>query len=174
MPTAIIWTHRLETPLGAMGAAFDGEGYLVHLDFLMEGRAATWAEPQSKREAQDFGFLKTQMDAYFRGSLQTFRVPHKAAGTDFQKRVWAELECIPFGKTISYLEMAKRLGNPQCIRAAGRANGANPISILIPCHRVIGSDGSLVGYGGGLPRKQALLELEGALPKHQEGPYGWA
>ena len=173
MTHTIVWTHRLETPLGPMGASFEAEGYLVRLDFLMEGRAATWAESRSKREDQAFGFLKAQMDAYFRGSLRTFNVPHKAVGTDFQKRVWAELECIPFGKTISYLELAKRLGDPKCIRAAGRANGANPISILIPCHRVIGSDGSLVGYGGGLPRKQALLELEGALPKHQEGPYGW-
>jgi O-6-methylguanine DNA methyltransferase len=157
-----------------MGAAFDGEGYLVRLEFLMEGRAASWAEPRSVRDFQAFGFLKTQMEAYFRDSLRTFNVPHKAAGTEFQKRVWAELECIPFGKTISYLELAKRLGDPKCIRAAGRANGANPISILIPCHRVIGSNGSLTGYAGGLPRKQALLELEGALHKHQEGPYGWA
>jgi O-6-methylguanine DNA methyltransferase len=173
MPTAIIWTHRLETPIGPMGAAFDGEGHLVRLDFLMEGRAATWAEPQSKRDAQAFGFLRTQIDAYFRGTLRTFNVPHKAAGTDFQKRVWTELEAIPFGKTISYLELAKRLGDPKCIRAAGRANGANPISILVPCHRVIGSDGSLVGYGGGLHRKQALLELEGALPRPEASPYGW-
>ncbi|MDE3245660.1 MAG: methylated-DNA--[protein]-cysteine S-methyltransferase [Acidobacteriota bacterium] len=156
-----------------MGAAFDGEGYLVRLDFLAEGRAEIWAESASKREDQAFGFLKAQMDAYFRGSLRTFNVPHRAAGTDFQRRVWAELECIPFGKAISYLELAQRLGDRKCIRAAGRANGANPISVLIPCHRVIGSDGSLVGYGGGLPRKQALLELEGAIPRHQEGPYGW-
>ena len=173
MPT-ILWTHSLETPLGPMGAAFDSEGYLVRLDFLTEGRAVTWAEPESKRQTQAIGFLTAQMAAYFRGSLRTFNVPHRAAGTDFQKRVWAELECLQFGKTISYLELAKRLGDPKCIRAAGRANGANPISIVIPCHRVIGSDGSLVGYGGGLPRKQALLELEGALPKHQAGPYGWA
>lgn len=174
MPTAIIWNHRLETPIGPMGAAFDGDGYLVRLDFLTEERTTSWSEPASKRDAQAFGFLKTQMDAYYRGSLRTFNVPHKAGGTDFQKRVWAELEFIPFGKTISYLELAKRLGDPKCIRAAGRANGANPISVIIPCHRVIGSDGSLVGYGGGLPRKQALLELEGALPKHEVGPYGWA
>lgn len=173
MPHAPTWNHQLETPLGPMGATFDLEGYLVRLDFLMEGHATAWAEPVSKRDGQAFGFLKTQLDSYFRGSLRTFNVPHKAAGTAFQSQVWAELERIPFGQTISYLELAKRLGNPQCIRAAGRANGANPISILIPCHRVIGSDGSLVGYGGGLPRKQALLELEGALPKHQEGPYGW-
>lgn len=173
MTPITIWTHRLETPIGDMGAAFDGEGYLVRLEFLLEGRAEIWADPASRREDQAFGFLRTQMEAYFRGSLRTFNVPHKAAGTDFQRRVWAELEGIPFGKAISYQELAKRLGDPKCIRAAGRANGANPISILIPCHRVIGSDGSLVGYGGGLPRKQALLELEGAIPRHQEGPYGW-
>ncbi len=174
MRAAIIWNHQLETPLGPMGAAFDGDGYLVRLDFLTENRAITRAELLSKREAQAFGFLKNQLEAYFRGSLRTFNVPHKAAGTDFQRRVWAELECIPFGKTISYLELAKRLGEPKCIRAAGRANGANPISVLIPCHRVIGSDGKLVGYGGGMHRKQALLELEGVLPKHEESPYGWA
>ena len=101
-------------------------------------------------------------------------MPHLTAGTEFQRKVWAELEFIPYGKTISYLELAKRLGDPKCIRAAGRANGANPISILIPCHRVIGSDGSLIGYGGGLERKQALLELEGARQKREAGPYGWA
>ena len=173
MPNTIIWNHRLETPLGPMGAAFDREGYLARLDFLTEGRVVTLLETESKREAQAFGFLKAQLDAYFRGALRTFNVPHKTIGTAFQKQVWTELEGVPFGKTISYLELAKRLGNPICIRAAGRANGANPISILIPCHRVIGSDGSLVGYGSGLPRKQALLELEGALPKHLESPYGW-
>ena len=174
MPIPPIWTHRLDTPLGHLGAAFDGEGHLTHLEFLKEGRDSAWSETRSKRDDQAFVFLKNQLDAYFRGSLRTFNVPHKAVGTAFQMRVWAELEYIPYGKTISYLELAKRLNDPKCIRAAGRANGANPICILIPCHRVIGSDGSLTGYGGGLERKQAMLELEGAIPKPQQGPYGWS
>ncbi len=173
MPIAPIWSHRLETPLGAMGAAFDGEGYLTGLEFLKVGREGTWGEARSKKDDQAFVFLKNQLEAYFRGSLRTFNVPHRLAGTEFQRKVWTELEFIPYGKTISYLELAKRLGDPKCLRAAGRANGANPISILIPCHRVIGSDGSLTGYGGGLERKQAMLELEGAFPKQSTGPYGW-
>ncbi len=157
-----------------MGAAFDGEGHLTHLEFLREGEDAALVEERSKKDDQAFAFLKTQLEAYFRGALRTFNVPHLAAGTAFQRKVWAELEFIPYGKTISYLELAKRLGDPKCIRAAGRANGANPICILIPCHRVIGSDGSLTGYGGGIERKQALLELEEALPKRETSPYGWA
>lgn len=174
MATPTPFTHRLNTPLGPMGAAFDDEGHLTALEFLKEGIEPCDRERQSKKDTQAFTFLKTQLDSYFRGSLQTFNVPHLPRGTEFQRRVWKELEFIPYGKTISYLELAKRLGDPKCIRAAGRANGANPICILIPCHRVIGSDGSLTGYGGGLSRKQLLLELEGALPKRDTGPYGWA
>jgi methylated-DNA-[protein]-cysteine S-methyltransferase len=93
-----------------------------------------------------------------------------AHGTEFQQRVWKELGRIPYGQAISYLELARRLGDEKCIRAAARANGANPIAILIPCHRVIGSDGSLVGYGGGLDMKEYLLRLEGILPKAPPQP----
>lgn len=106
-----------------------------------------------------------ELDLYFAGKLQQFTVPLQTQGTDFQKVVWAELQNIPFGKTISYLELARRLGNEKVIRAAGTANGKNPIAIIIPCHRVIGSDGTLVGYAGGLWRKKHLLDLENALPK---------
>lgn len=106
-----------------------------------------------------------ELDLYFTGKLKQFTVPLQTQGTDFQKVVWAELQNIPFGKTISYLELARRLGNEKVIRAAGTANGKNPIAIIIPCHRVIGSDGTLVGYAGGLWRKKQLLDLENALPK---------
>lgn len=103
---------------------------------------------------------QTQLKSYFEGKLKQFDLPLKPNGTDFQKRVWNELLTIPFGETNTYLGMAKQLGDEKVIRAAGSANGKNPIGIIIPCHRVIGSDGSLVGYAGGLWRKKWLLELE--------------
>ncbi|MBI1286684.1 MAG: methylated-DNA--[protein]-cysteine S-methyltransferase [Flavobacteriales bacterium] len=101
-----------------------------------------------------------QLQEYFEGTRTVFDLILNPEGTEFQKAVWIELQSIPFGKTISYLQLAKRLGDPKVIRAAGTANGKNPIAIIIPCHRVIGSDGSLTGYAGGLKRKQWLLEHE--------------
>lgn len=104
-----------------------------------------------------------QLDEYFTGRRRAFDVPLLFVGTDFQKAVWNELLDIPFGQTISYGEMARRIGMPKAVRAVANANGANAISIFAPCHRVIGSDRSLTGYSGGLETKRALLELEGAL-----------
>lgn len=104
-----------------------------------------------------------QLDEFFAGKRREFDVPLLFAGTDFQKTVWNELLKIPFGKTISYGEMAQRIGLPKAVRAVANANGANSMSIFAPCHRVIGSDRSLTGYGGGLAAKQMLLELEGVL-----------
>ena len=101
-----------------------------------------------------------QLNGYFEGSRETFDLKLNPQGTDFQKKVWNELEQIPFGKTKSYLELSKQLGDVKAIRAVANANGKNPIWIIIPCHRVIGSDGSLTGYAGGLHRKQWLLEHE--------------
>lgn len=101
-----------------------------------------------------------QLNEYFAGERKEFNLKLSPKGTDFQKRVWAELERIPYGKTVSYQQIANRLGNPKVIRAAASANGKNPISVIIPCHRVIGSDGSLTGYASGLHRKKWLLELE--------------
>lgn len=101
-----------------------------------------------------------QLTDYFEGQRTEFDLPLNPNGTDFQKSVWEELQNIPFGKTVSYMDMAKRLGDPKVIRAAGTANGKNPIAIIVPCHRVVGSDGSLTGYAGGLKRKQWLLEHE--------------
>ena len=104
-----------------------------------------------------------QLAAYFDGRLRTFDLPLDLQGTAFQTRVWRELEGIPYGKTRSYLQIAEALACPKAVRAVGAANGANPIPIVIPCHRVIGASGKLVGYGGGLPLKTRLLTLEGAL-----------
>lgn len=108
---------------------------------------------------------KQQLQEYFSGERRTFNLPLQPKGTDFQQRVWAELQNIPFGKVVSYLEMAKRLGDEKVIRAAAAANGKNPIAILIPCHRVIGTNGDLVGYAGGLDKKKLLLQHEGVLSK---------
>jgi methylated-DNA-[protein]-cysteine S-methyltransferase len=104
-----------------------------------------------------------QLRAYFAGELRQFNLPLDLRGTDFQLRVWRELESIPYGETRSYRQIAAAIGATQAVRAVGAANGANPIPIVVPCHRVIGSGGKLVGYGGGLPLKKRLLELEGAL-----------
>ena len=104
-----------------------------------------------------------QLRAYFAGRLRRFDLPLDLRGTDFQLRVWRELERIPYGETRSYLQIAEAIGAPRAVRAVGAANGANPIPIVVPCHRVIGAGGKLVGYGGGLPLKKRLLQLEGAV-----------
>ncbi|MBN7812140.1 methylated-DNA--[protein]-cysteine S-methyltransferase [Algoriphagus sp. H41] len=102
-----------------------------------------------------------QLEEYFEGKRQVFDMPIGLAGTEFQRRVWMEVAKIPFGETTTYLKISQRLGNPAAIRAVGAAIGANPILIVLPCHRVLGSDGKLTGYAGGLNRKKALLEVEG-------------
>lgn len=108
-----------------------------------------------------------ELEEYFKGNRKNFDVPIKMDGTDFQKRVWSELKNIPFGKTISYSELANRLGDIKTIRAAASANGKNKLPIIIPCHRVIGKDGSLVGFSGGLDKKEWLLKIEGVIRDEQ-------
>ena len=110
---------------------------------------------------------RRELLAYFDGTLREFRVPLAPNGTDFQRRVWTALTRIPYGTTTSYADLARRLGNLTAVRAVGAANGRNPIPIIVPCHRVIGSDGSLTGFGGGLDRKEWLLRHEGALADGQ-------
>jgi methylated-DNA-[protein]-cysteine S-methyltransferase len=105
---------------------------------------------------------KTQLDEYFAGHRQDFTLALKPKGTEFQQKVWQQLLLIPYGNTVSYQEVANRLGDPKSIRAAARANGQNPIAIIIPCHRVIGTHGEMTGYAGGIQRKKDLLTLEGA------------
>lgn len=107
--------------------------------------------------------LQEQLTAYFARELQEFDVPLSVRGTDFQRRVWDGLRQIPYGETWSYRDLAEHLGQPTAVRAVGLANGRNPVSIVVPCHRVVGANGSLTGYGGGLERKQLLLDLERGL-----------
>jgi len=102
-----------------------------------------------------------QLRAYFAGELREFNLPLDPQGSEFQKRVWRQLQTIPFGEIRSYAQVAEAIGSPRAVRAVGAANGANPLAIVVPCHRVIGSSGRLVGYGGGLPLKKRLLDLEG-------------
>jgi len=118
-------------------------------------------EPDPRgREAEPFKAAADQLDAYFAGELATFDLPLAPRGSEFQRRVWAALLEIPYGQTESYGELAERIGSPGAARAVGLANGKNPIGIVIPCHRVVGANGSLTGYGGGLDRKKQLLDLE--------------
>ena len=105
----------------------------------------------------------SQLRAYFAGALREFLLPLDIEGTEFQKRVWGQVAAIPYGETRSYLQIAVAIGSPRAVRAVGAANGANPVPIVVPCHRVIGANGKLVGYGGGLAMKKRLLELEGAM-----------
>ncbi|MFI4862037.1 MAG: methylated-DNA--[protein]-cysteine S-methyltransferase [Phycisphaerales bacterium JB063] len=113
-----------------------------------------------QQDDKPFDEAKRQLDAYFAGDLQTFDLPLAPQGTDFQQRVWQQLRQIPYGQTISYGQLAQRTGDPNGSRAVGNANGKNPISIIVPCHRVIGANGRLTGFGGGLDTKRQLLELE--------------
>jgi len=108
------------------------------------------------------GEAASQLHSYFAGNLRQFHLPLDMSGTEFQKRVWSQLEKIPYGETRSYAQIAAAIGTPKSVRAVGAANGANPVAIVVPCHRVIGSGGKLTGYGGGLPLKKRLLQLEGA------------
>ncbi len=176
MPVPGRWTHFLDTPLGVLEAAFDAKGRLKVLSFHPDLDRAAEPSPEPPIVTQSFGFLGHQLDAYFKGQLRTFNVPMDPDGSPFQQRVWGMLLQVPYGKTTTYADLARHLGDPKLTRAVGGANGHNPIPILIPCHRVIGADGSLTGYGGGLDRKEFLLRLEGVLgagtPRLFEDPEG--
>jgi len=148
------WSAPIPTPLGRFLAVVDREGALVSLDFDERTSPARELPPDERRARA----VIEALERYFAGELQEFRLALAPEGTPFQKRVWDELRTIPYGETLSYGDLARRLGDPNLVRAVGRANGANPIPIVVPCHRVIGADGTLIGYGGGLDRKRALLE----------------
>ena len=148
----------MESPVGQLLLAGDAGGLrLVH---FATGRRPKVPEPGWKHDPAAFALATRQLQAYFAGELKEFDLPLQLSGTEFQLRVWRELQKIPYGETISYGELAKRVGDPKLARAVGLANGANPIPIIVPCHRVVGSDGSLTGFGGGLPTKRRLLALE--------------
>lgn len=145
----------IESPIGLVEIGSDGEA-IISLYFVDAPRPDAVNHPLAEEAAR-------QVAAYFAGERQVFDLPLKLEGTAFQRRVWNHLTTIPYGRTTTYQEIADALGNPRAVRAVGAANGQNPISIIVPCHRVIGSDGKLVGYGGGLWRKEWLLRHEGAL-----------
>lgn len=144
---------RYQSPIGTLLLTSDGS-QINAVSFTSETDTIT------DQADEIIDACKRQLDEYFMGRRQVFDLPISQAGTEFQQKVWHELERIPFGKTISYHELSKRLGNTKAIRAAGTANGKNQVAIIVPCHRVIGSNGSLVGYAGELWRKKWLLDHE--------------
>lgn len=148
---------RLTTPLCELTLASDGAG-LVQLSMDGQGNARVPAGDEGSDAVLEEA--AAQLAAYFAGDLVAFELPLTPRGTDFQRTVWAELVRIPFGETATYAELAARIGRPSAVRAVARANATNPIGIVVPCHRVIGADGKLRGYAGGLERKSWLLEHE--------------
>ncbi len=144
----------IETPLGIAVLSGDKNG-ISRISITQESE-----QKPSEIIPNHLSDAVKQLKEYFDGNRTEFDLTLNPSGTDFQKKVWKELLTIPFGKTTTYLDMAKRLGDPKCIRAAASANGKNPLWIIVPCHRVIGSDGSLTGYAGGLWRKKWLLDHE--------------
>ncbi|MGC2323493.1 MAG: methylated-DNA--[protein]-cysteine S-methyltransferase [Terriglobales bacterium] len=153
----ILYYSRIESPVGPLLLVVSDRG-LVALEFPGGRIREGWVESAEKTAP-----YARQMDEYFSGRRRCFDLPLDLRGTEFQQRCWQELLKIPYGETRSYADIARSIGNPAAVRAVGLANGQNPIAIIVPCHRVIGSDGSLTGYGGGLETKRRLLELEGAL-----------
>lgn len=148
----------VDSPVGPLLLA--GEDGVLQVLAFQSGSRARGPEPSWVRSTGVFADVRAELDRYFRGALREFTTRPAAAGTEFQRRVWSELQRIPYGETISYQDLARRIGRPTAVRAVGLANGANPVAIIVPCHRVIGTGGALVGFGGGLPVKQALLDLE--------------
>ncbi len=159
-----IHTTLIDSPVGPLFLAASNEGLHAiefHDNKHPVKRSANWREGDNTvlRKAHE------QLDEYFAGKRHAFDLPLSPAGTEFQLKVWTTLASIPYGETISYAQLATRIGKPSAMRAVGAANGRNPLPIVLPCHRVIGADGALTGFGGGLPTKQFLLKLEGALPE---------
>jgi AraC family transcriptional regulator of adaptative response/methylated-DNA-[protein]-cysteine methyltransferase len=166
-PAESLAIDSFESPVGTLIAAADNRGVCL-LEFTDRRKVEPQVESLSRRlgralvpgQHPHLACLRAELAEYFGGRRRAFQVPIHASGTPFQARVWRELLLIPYGETRSYEQIALRIGAPKAVRAVGSANGRNPISILIPCHRVIGKDGSTVGYGGGIPRKEWLLDLE--------------
>jgi methylated-DNA-[protein]-cysteine S-methyltransferase len=156
--TATIYYSTIDAPLGRLFV--QGDGQFVTGLFMPSHKG--WLGPDASWKQSDvpFAAVREQLAEYFAGQRQQFDLPLKLAGTPFQQRVWQELVRIPFGTTITYAQLAQRVGRPTASRAVGHANSRNPISILVPCHRVIGADGKLTGYAGGLDKKQWLLAWE--------------
>ena len=149
---------QVESPVGPLLLVGDEAGLRQIL--FVNGRHRAKPDPEWMEDPKPFKETIAQLKAYFAGEREDFDLTLAPEGTEFQQKVWKRLCEIPFGETVSYGEIARKIGNPQASRAVGLANGSNPIPIVIPCHRVIGSNGKLTGYGGGLPIKEKLLALE--------------
>jgi len=162
--TPPVFTRTIDSPVGPLFLAASDAG-LHAVEFADHrhpvARGDDWREgPHPILDA-----VESQLGEYFAGTRRSFDLPFAARGTEFQKQVWDGLTRIPYGGTASYVELARMVGKPTASRAVGAANGRNPLSIVVPCHRVIGSGGALTGFGGGLPTKEFLLTLEGAWPR---------
>jgi methylated-DNA-[protein]-cysteine S-methyltransferase len=158
----------MESPVGPLVLAGDQDG-LRRIEFPNRHEL----KPEWRQDPSQFGDVVRQLEAYFAGELRDFDLPLRMEGTPFQLIVWRELQAIPYGETITYGELARRIDNPKGSRAVGLANGANPIPIVVPCHRVIGSNGKLTGFGGGLDTKEKLLTLERGLQGNAQGENPW-
>jgi len=162
MTTNLLYTV-IESPIDDLLLVGDDEA-LHRLD-MREGRRPVAIDPRWQRDDDAFADVRAQLDEYFAGSRREFELEFELHGNPFERRVWQALCEIPYGETVSYGEVARAIGAPDAPRAVGLANGRNPIAVIVPCHRVIGANGSLTGYGGGLERKRRLLDLEsGVLP----------
>lgn len=159
----MILCRRIDSPVGPLLLAADNNG-LRHIEFR-ENRHPADHGGWHGGDSDLLRAAEAQLGEYFAGKRTTFDLPLAPRGSDFQVAVWRELARIPYGTSISYAQLAVRMGNANAMRAVGAANGRNPLPIVLPCHRVIGTDGALVGFGGGLPVKEYLLRLEGALPE---------
>jgi methylated-DNA-[protein]-cysteine S-methyltransferase len=148
----------IDSPIGEL--LLLGDGHALRGLYMQEGRKPKAIAAGWQSSAASFEDLQAQIAEYFAGERTTFQTTLVMDGNPFERQVWRALQDIPYGETVSYGEIARRLGQPQAARAVGLANGRNPISVIVPCHRVIGADGGLTGYGGGLERKRLLLELE--------------
>lgn len=159
-----IFERSMPSPVGPLRVAASDAG-LHAIQFPGNRHPVKQCTPWQPGDHPLLRQTQAQLDAYFAGRLQVFDLPLAPHGTAFQRQVWQALAQIPFGQTWSYVQLARRVGRPTASRAVGAANGRNPLPIVLPCHRVIGANGALTGFGGGLPTKAFLLTLEGALPR---------
>lgn len=170
---------HIESPIGKilliaseshlLAVAMEQQRHGPEIDKSWEYRTCPGKPDKTDKDILPLTMAAEQLEEYFSGKRKEFSLPVELKGTEFQRRVWQELSRIPYGESISYGELARRVGSPKASRAVGLANGRNPITIIIPCHRVIGADGRLTGYGGGLPRKKFLLDFEAGIEKKTTG-----
>ena len=153
-----LFYDTIDSPIGTL--LLVGDGRSLHRVDMQQGRRPTRIDPSWRREPEALAEVATQLGEYFAGGRRAFDLELSMNGNPFERRVWEELVEIPYGETASYGAIAQRIGAPSAARAVGLANGRNPIALIVPCHRVIGANGSLTGYGGGLERKRFLLDLE--------------